>query len=99
MKNNNSLSFPLSDELSHYLACVETPGRLDCTHVSIKLDPSTLIRLVWMHLVTSVLRLCGIKMAVFETMVGALDVACPWASWQALEDMQLMLCWLNTLRP
>ena len=76
MKNSNSLSFPLSDQLSHYLACVENPGRLDCTHVSIKLDPSTLIRLVWMHLVTSVLRLCGIKMAVFETRAGALDVAC-----------------------
>jgi hypothetical protein len=29
-----------------------------------------------MHLVTSVLRLIGIKMAVFETRAGALDVAC-----------------------
>ncbi len=76
MKNNNSLSFPLSDQLSHYLACVENPGRLDCTHVSIKLGPSILIRLVGMNLVTSVLRRCGIKMAVFETRAGALDVAC-----------------------
>jgi len=76
MNNNNSLSFPLSDQLSHYLACVENPGRLDCTHVSIKLGPSTLIRLVGMNLVTSVLRLCGIKMAVFETRAGAFDVKC-----------------------
>jgi hypothetical protein len=76
MKNNNSLAFPLSDQPSHYLACVENPGRLECTHVSIKLGSSTLIRLVRLHLVTAVLRLFGIKMAVFETKADALDVAC-----------------------
>jgi len=54
----------------------EDPDRLMCTHVSIKLVPSTLIRLVWMELVASALRLVGIKIAVFETRAGTLEVAC-----------------------
>lgn len=76
MTKDNTLPFPLSDRPTHYIACLEDAERLDCTHVSIELIPSTLIRLVWMHLVASVLRLIGIKIAVFETRVGALDVTC-----------------------
>jgi hypothetical protein len=76
MIKNNTIPFPLSDCPTHYIACLDDAERRDCTHVSIKLVQSTLIRLVWMHLVASVLRLIGIKMSVFETRVGALDVAC-----------------------
>jgi hypothetical protein len=72
----SDFDFPLSDRPCHYLACVENPGRLECTHVSIKLGSSTLIHLVRMHLVTAVLRLLGIKMAVFETKAEVLNVAC-----------------------
>lgn len=75
MNKRNSITFPLSGLPAHYIACVEDTERLDCTHVAVKLVPSTLIRLVWMHFVASVLRLIGIKIAVFETRVGALDVA------------------------
>ena len=76
MTKHSTIPFPLSDRPTHYLAALEDAERLDCTHVSIRLVPSTLIRLVRMHLVTSVLRLIGIKIAVFETRVGMLDVAC-----------------------
>ncbi len=73
---NNTIPFPLSDRPTHYIAALEDAERLDCTHVSIRLAPPTLIRLVWMHFVASMLRLVGIKIAVFETRVGALEVAC-----------------------
>lgn len=76
MTKHDAIPFPLSDLPTHYLATLEDEERLDCTHISIRLVPLTLIRLVWMHSVASVLRLVGIKIAVFETKVGALDIAC-----------------------
>lgn len=76
MNKHNIIPFPLSDRPTHYIAALDDAERPDCTHVSIGLIPSTIIRLVWMHIVASVLRLVGIKIAVFETRVGALDVAC-----------------------
>jgi len=89
MNSNNSITFPLSDHPTHYVACIEDAERLDCTHVAIKLTPSTLIRLVWMYFVASVLRLIGIKATVFESKVGVLDVAClRYTGNQFLEDDQ-----------
>lgn len=76
MTKHGTIAFPLSDLPTYYLATLEDTERLDCTHVSIRLVPFTLIRLVWMHFVASALRLVGIKIAVFETRVGALDIDC-----------------------
>src|SRR5574341_1909762 len=76
MTKHDTIPFPLSDRPTHYLATLEDTERLDCTHVSIRLVLPTLIRLVWMHFIASVLRLVGIKIAVFETRVGALDIGC-----------------------
>jgi len=76
MNKQQPVPFPLLDRPTHYLAALEDTVRLDCTHVAIKLVPSTLIRLVWMHLVASALRLVGIKSAVFETRVRTLPIAC-----------------------
>jgi hypothetical protein len=75
MTKHDTIPFPLSDRPTHYLATLEDEERLGCTHVSIRLVLPTLIRLVWMRFVASALRLVGIKIAVFETRVGALDIA------------------------
>lgn len=74
MNECDTIPFPLSDLQTYYLATLEDPERLDCTHVSIRLIPSTLVRLVWIHSVASALRLVGIKIAVFETRVDSLDI-------------------------
>jgi len=76
MRNSTIITFPLSDRPTHYIACLEDAKRIYCTHVSVKLVPSTLIPLVCMHFVASVLRQVGIKISAFETRVGALDVSC-----------------------
>jgi len=76
MNKQQPIPFPLLGRPTHYIAALEDRARLDCTHVAIKLVPSTLVRLVWMHLVASALRLLGIKSAVFETKVGTLAIAC-----------------------
>jgi hypothetical protein len=76
MKRNEPPIFPLANRPSHYLACVENPGPFGCTHVSIKLVPSTLIRLGWMHWVGTLLHMVGIKIAVFESKADALDLVC-----------------------
>jgi hypothetical protein len=76
MKEHTTIPFPLSEDPSHYIAALNDTGRLDCTHVFVKLIPSTLIRLVWMLFVASVLRLVGVKSAVFEARAGSLAVGC-----------------------
>jgi hypothetical protein len=76
MTKHDTIPFPLSDLPTRYLATLEDTERIDCTHVYIRLVLPTLIRLVWMHSVASVLRLVGIKIAIFETRVGALDIGC-----------------------
>ena len=76
MKERSTIPFPLSGDPSHYLAALNDTERLDCTHVFVRLIPSTLIRLVWMYFVASVLRLVGVKSAVFEARVGRLAIGC-----------------------
>ena len=67
--------FPLSGHPTYYIACIEGAGKSDCTHIVIKLVPSTLIRLIWMHVAASLLRLFKIKVAVFDTRADMLDIA------------------------
>lgn len=76
MNKCDTISFPLSDLQTYYLATLEDPERLDCTHVFVRLIPSTLIRLVWMHFVASVLRLVGVKSAIFGARADRLAIGC-----------------------
>jgi len=45
MTKHDPIPFPPSGPPTHYLATLEDPERLDCTHVSIKLATVTLLRL------------------------------------------------------
>ena len=76
MNKQITIPFPLLGAPDYYIAALNDRCRLDCTHVSLRLAPSTLLRLVWMHLVASILRLVGIKSVSFETRVGRLAVRC-----------------------
>ncbi|HSG44240.1 MAG TPA: hypothetical protein VLA72_13910 [Anaerolineales bacterium] len=76
MNKQITIPFPLLGAPDYYVAALNDRRRLDCTHVSIRLVPSTVLRLLWMHLVASTLRLVGIKSVSFETTVGRLAVRC-----------------------
>ena len=76
MNKQITIPFPLSEPPNHYVAALNDRRRLDCTHVSIRLVPSTVLRLLWMHIVASTLRLVGVKSVSFETTVGRLAVRC-----------------------
>lgn len=76
MKEQTTIPLSLLGSPDYYIAALNDRRRLDCTHVSLRLAPSTLLRLVWMHLIASVLRLVGVKSVSFETKVGRLAVRC-----------------------
>lgn len=76
MKEKSTIPFPLSEDPSHYLAALNDTERPDCTHVFVRLIPSTLIRLVWMRFVASVLRLVGVKSAIFGARADRLAIGC-----------------------
>ena len=76
MNKQITIPFPLSEPPNHYVAALNDRRRLDCTHVSIRLVPSTVLRLLWMHIVASTLRLVGVKSVSFETTVCRLAVRC-----------------------
>jgi len=71
----NNITFPLARP-THYIACISDDMTGDCTHVSIKLSVPTLIRLVWLWLVASALRLIGVKMSVFDDKENGLATTC-----------------------
>lgn len=67
--------FPL-EHPTHYVACIADDVTGDCAHVSVKLTFLTLVRLLWMCLAASALRLVGIKTSVFGSNAGALGATC-----------------------
>lgn len=75
MTISNNITFPL-ERSTHYIACISNDVTGDCTHVSIKLSVPTLIRLVWLWLVASALRLIGVKMSVFEDKANRFTITC-----------------------
>lgn len=76
MKNHNSITFPLSERPTHYVACNSNPHQSVCSHVSIKLTWLTLFHLIVMSFAAAALRLVGIKITIFETRARTLKIAC-----------------------
>ncbi|HKI53999.1 MAG TPA: hypothetical protein VJ987_07720, partial [Anaerolineales bacterium] len=75
MKSKNAIAFPL-ERPTHYLACISDNVTGDCTHVSVRLSAPTLIRLAWLWLIASALRLIGVKAAVFDDKANRLAITC-----------------------
>jgi len=75
MTITHNITFPL-EHPTHYIACISDDATGDCTHVSIKLSAPTLIRLVWLWLIASALRLIGVKMSVFEDKSNGFAITC-----------------------
>ncbi len=76
MNEQTTIPIPLLGSPDYYIAALNDKGRLDCTHVCLRLVPSTVLRLLWMHIVASILRLVGVKSVSFETTVGRLAIRC-----------------------